>query len=713
MFSLQGNKKDYCALRRTKIVVRRSWPVDRKKIYSTMKKTTAGKRSRVGFWWHFDRVFGDNKRIVHQVLYLLVAMASVVLFIALVGMLLPKSDHSGEPGAFIQAIGLVFGATDLPSEPPTNFPTFWQVLASLLGAVMFGGVTITFVGNLLGNRQEAYRNGSVRYWFDDHLLFLGGGEMVVPMLKKICADAELRERHIVVLTERDAAEVRLELIGQLSDAERTMKITILRGRRDDADELRSVGCERAACLYIVGDDPADEDYDSVNMACWNEARRQCDGRNRVPCYLLLERASSEYIFRHNDQPLPTCFDTTVMNRLEAVAQRVLVHNSDADDRCPALDRGGIAPDSDRTVHLVLYGMTAFSYAMATTAAHLCHFPNFVSVGGSEGKRVYGERLDRRTRITFIAPNIAEEMNYMTAHLSSLFAMSKVTVDGVTTTPDEDFLDIEWEFVDGNIADPAIRQKLEQYYRDNEEGRTYLTLALCQREARHNIASALYLPECFHRIVEKDGEVDFEKTIPIFAYQPDSEEQLRMAHDEVPLYRNIFPVGSVRESYDPAIRRRISEGKRINYIYQHHDDYRSMPLTEESFDKVWPKSYAEQKSNIYCANQIGVKLRSIGGDGELLRRDEALCNLMAVVEHNRWNMEKLLMGFGPVDKAEREALKQLERDGNTKAVQEKKTALKQLRKQFKHNCIAPYSQLLAGDQSYDTVIIKNLVDVIEK
>ena len=314
--------------------------------------------------------------------------------------------------------------------------------------MVFSGVTITFVGNLLGNRQEAYRNGSVRYRFSDHVLFLGGGEMVAPMLKQMYGnpelykDPELPKLHYVVLTERDAAEVRLALMGELSEEERRMKITVLRGRRDDADELRSVGCGRARRIYIVGDNPQDDGYDSVNMACWTEARKQNEGRTGVPCYLLLERASSEYIFRRNAEALPACFDTTIVNRLETVAQRVLVHNSERDDACPPLDRGGIGPESERTVHLVLYGMTAFSYAMATTAAHLCHFPNFVSVGEKDGRKVYGERLDRRTKITFIAPKIAEEMNYLTSHLSQLFALSKVTKEGVIERPEEDFLDIE-------------------------------------------------------------------------------------------------------------------------------------------------------------------------------------------------------------------------------------------------------------------------------
>lgn len=666
--------------------------------------------------WSFDRVFGDNRKVGWQLLYIVVALTVTVAFVALVGWLLLLAGlvHEHPSDLFSHAVGVVFNfSTFAPQTGDVQFPALWQLVGALLGTVLFSGLTITFVVNFFNNRLAAYRNGTVRYWFGDHVLFLGGGEMAVPMLKQVFQDADLRGRHIVVLTNRDVPQVRQSIIGQLGDAERKMKITFLRGRRDDVDELCSVGVQRAGRLYIVGDDPSADDYDSVSIACWRMARRLCTDRKAVPCYLLLEHASSMHVFLHNSEAMPSCFDTTVVNRLEAVAQRVLVHNGDDNPAYPALDRDGIGPDCGRTVHLVLYGMTPFACSMATTAAHLCHFPNFVT-RNAQGE--YGENLDRRTRITFIAPDIECQRHFLTSRLASLFALSRVTVDGVATVPDEDFLDVEWEFVDGSIADPRVRARLEDYYQANREGRTYLTLALCENEARRNIASALYLPEAYHHIeLRADGRtVDFERTIPVYVFQPDSAELLNMANSEVPLYRNIFPIGSLRESYDPSIRRHIREGKRINYIYSQGAQYGGMP-DEAEIDAKWTMNYARQVSNIYGSNQIGVKLRSIGLGGEALRAGarmpEEAADLMAVVEHNRWNMEKLLVGYSPVEKSQREELKRLEPQGGEK-FEAKKDALKRLREtRFQHYCIAPFCQLTDDVRLYDRIIVQNITDVL--
>lgn len=197
------------------------------------------------------------------------------------------------------------------------------------------------------------------------------------------------------------------------------------------------------------------------------------------------------------------------------------------------------------------------------------------------------------------------------------------------------------------------------------------------------------------------EVDYEKTIPILVYQPESEELLKTSSQEIAMFRNILPFGSVRESYDPFVRRRILEGKRINYIYFKGEEYSYMTSDIAKLDEMWRNTkYADQMSNIYCASHIGVKLRSVDNRAELTEED---IKLLAVTEHNRWNVEKLLMGFEALPEAER-------------ATQHTKEGLKDLKKKkeiFKHYCIAPYSQLLPDNCKYDTLIVRNLRDVVGK
>lgn len=667
--------------------------------------------------WHFDRTFGDSKKWFLQLLWLFFSIFFTIIVSSAVGYFLfgycdkNTGDHLD---IWQRTIGMVLKSNgiDLNSELPFG----WQVVLVFVGTFLVSGFVITYLGNLLRTRLESYRNGSVRYNFSNHILFLGGSKMILPMIKELYKKDEFRKLDYVVLTESEPKEIRRQIESFLTDEEKKhLKITVLRGYRDDKESLESVYIEKTSRIYIIGENPFDSEHDSTNMKSWNLAKELCVKRDAIPCFLVFNRASTAFIFRHMEEAdKNSCLDTTIINRLESVAQRVLVHNGDEINNFPALDRGGIDKDSERTVHFVLYGMTAISYALSTTAAQLCHFPNFIK---RNDNGTFGENKDKRTKITLIASNINEEMAYFTSHLSSLFNISKCNVydnqweqgqepkrwnNQSTLEAIGDFLDIEWEFVDGNIADEKIRKLLLDYYYKNLEGETYLTLAMCQKEADKNIAAALYLPNEFHNINYKDKDntiVDFESTIPIFVFQPESEEMLKTANGEINMFKNIFPFGSVKESYDPSIRSRISEGKRIHYIYCRGENYAFMTSDQDELDRQWRDTkYADQMSNIYSASHIGVKLRSVGNRSQLTEEE---IQLLAVTEHNRWNVEKLLMGF--------EALPKLERDkqGDAEGLKE----LKKLKKQFKHYCIEPYRELNEADKKYDILIVKNLGDII--
>jgi ryanodine receptor 2 len=89
--------------------------------------------------------------------------------------------------------------------------------------------------------------------------------------------------------------------------------------------------------------------------------------------------------------------------------------------------------------------------------------------------------------------------------------------------------------------------------------------------------------------------------------------------------------------------------------------------------------ALKASNIYNANMNGIKQRSLNiQPGKELTNEQI--NLLARVEHNRWNIEKLIMGYRACTPEERE----------------KKTK-KELRDEFKHKDIVAYQELEPDDK----------------
>lgn len=658
--------------------------------------------------WHFDRVFGDNSRFGWQVTFIVLLVVVLVAFVAMVGWLLTwvGMSRGSEGSAMVESIELVLGTGDMSDG--SHFPRGWQTIVTLLSAVIYSGVTITFVSNLLGNRQKAFRKGTVRYRFEGHVLFLGGNHIILPMLKEMVSP----QHDVVILTAGDVGDVRTMVERYLpADVRRRCPITVLGGDHYDRDTLKSIFVNRASKIYIVGDHMTDSEHDSQNMACWNLVRELCNGRKWVPCNLFFSRESSAQLFRRRQREEGCELDTNVINRFEAVAQRVLVHNGKDFNRIPALDREGIGFNDRRTVHLVLGGMTDISCAMAVTAAHLCHFPNDVdpvTCGGVEG---------RRTRITFVQSGIERDMQRFMARKRPLFELSHVAFihDGEVRrmAPKAelgDFLDVEWEFVDGGTSEPWVMELMRGYYEAYRRGETYLTMAFCDPMADRNIAAAIYLPTEYHNIVkDSDGRVDYHQTVPLLLYQPENGELVRSAQRGTHLYANMFAFGSAAESYDPSIRRRIAEGKRVNYLYHHKDDFTAMPGQEE-LDRLWRElSYSERMSNIYNSNQIGVKQRSMARSAEQGVVGEELMCIMSMVEHNRWTMERLLQNYEAIPSDRREALLHLEGE----ALEAEMTKMRRLKKvEYKHYCIAPFIQLSEVDKEYDRLIVDHLDDIVK-
>ena len=278
------------------------------------------------------------------------------------------------------------------------------------------------------------------------------------------------------------------------------------------------------------------------------------------------------------------------------------------------------------------------------------------------------------------------------------------------TPQEDFLDVEWEFVAGGIESPHVRKLLKDWTADEK---ALPTLAICGNSAPENVAAALYLPQPL-----------YDRQVPIFVYQKETATILEIARRSS-RYRSVYPFGMMCESYDATLKQRIRKAKRINYVYNHFTDakkaakkaadelnekfdfktfaagFEIADWPDDKIDKYWnDQSLAFQWSNIYAANAIPAKLRSLGIDPcRPHPLDGQEVETAARVEHNRWNVERLLMGYRPATTAERERANDDD---------EYNEMLK--KKYFIHINIAPYGEIPEETKENDRILTRFLYRV---
>lgn len=323
-----------------------------------------------------------------------------------------------------------------------------------------------------------------------------------------------------------------------------------------------------------------------------------------------------------------------------------------------LDRTPITCDSRQRIHLVLFGSGNQAQSLAIHTALTAHYPNYC--------------LDKtlRTRITMVSDSLQDFHDFRQRYRNLLTHSYRRNVvirdDEVSTSvfePQytgirEDFVDVEWEFVEGRSNDPAMLYKLQKWAQDNCQ---QLTIAFCHEEDNRNISEMLALPSPILLSAPiwlktfDDSAVSFLKQssqyagVTAFGMQatplPDLAIFIRMAqcvHFAYSQMREITRESGDRNNTDLAVA--------VN------------PPTEQQLQELWnnPKlTTAKRWSNIYNAFTLRSKMHSLGHAdaewGTLFAISDKETAMLAEVEHNRWSVEELTLGFRPTTEEEHAAI----------------------------------------------------------
>ena len=564
----------------------------------------------------------------------------------------------------------------------------WSALIAILGVFLLNGLLVSSIIGWIDSRKEKWLKGEVKYrgflHKYKHYVIIGGNDMTFGIVRQIMPNKGVMP-YILIQTTRDVEEFRRELFSTTLTEQQQQHIIIYYGSRTSETELMELCLQQAIEVYILGEQTRTDDFepyhDTVNMQCFDLINQLLQGGNSfkepIRCYVMFEYQTSFAAFQSSSQSriIKTPDGKDLLSFIpfspyENWAQTVLVNgNITIPDKTNItitynnIDGDGISYDSDKIAHIIIIGMSKMGTAMAIETAHLAHFPNFVRDNS------------KRTKITFIDKNAREESDFFMGRFPDLFKLCKWTdVDGkeynwYAPTCNEyqyfakNFLDIEWEFRSGGVESKENREYIESCF--NEKNTEIVTIAVCLPQPHQSLAAALYLPK-----------VAIQKANDIWVYQPQSGELLidinKGADDakhiwEMTTYRKLKPFGMLSLGFDAKlleneaiwycsnfykakdalVNKFRQKSDNENTCYWNHWDRKNVEeavLSEIdlSLGKLWAIW-----SNIYQVNTIEFKMRSLGLDFSKLD-DTNIKELFAKVEHNRWNVEKLLMGYRPLE-----------------------------------------------------------------
>jgi hypothetical protein len=596
---------------------------------------------------------------------------------------------------------------------------------SFIGSIFFGCLLISTLSNIIERRVEKCRNGMVRYKMSDHYVIIGADAMLPGLIHQLLSKASRCQ--IVIQTTKDVEETRRKLFSQIPH-KYEKRIYICYARRDSKEELEAMHVAEARELYILGDsgelDDVEYYHDSMNVDCLYLTGIICKEHQRpepLPCYMLMEYRSTFNVFQFSDIPekLKESIELHPFNFYETWARKVLVLNkasralpdngiyTNSEICYKSLDYKHIDYNSDYFVHLVIIGMSRMGEALAIETAHIAHYPNFI------------RDRKKKTRITFIDSNAREEMDKFKQSFPHLFNVSYSrfidTENGTETisTPldtyaplGKDLIDTEWQFVQGRAESDTVKNLLCKWADDPD---ALMTVAVCLNLTHTSIATAMYLPDNI-----------FTKEIPVLVQQRITSAIIDNISGEAGTqkkyykYRNLRPFGMLCEclTLDNTL---LEQAKRVNHIYNltySHNENRIEPnanleahMTDnitDNYRKGWEelkrnKPVVKQWSNIYNACSIPTKLRSAGICPNELKNltvlDDDKVRIIAEVEHNRWNIEELMLGYRPFNFNENAEFQNLSETAQNEMVKDKKNI-------YIHYDIREYSQLPEVTKIYD-------------
>ncbi len=725
------------------------------------------------FLW-FDRLMSGDFKI----LLVWTAGATILGFLMFWGLAHLLKFWGAAKGEWIFGHAFVDLTNPYFGESPgdyTGWDWFAVVLLNLFGMFVLNGVLLTVLVNWISNRRERFVTGEARYGSvarSHNFAVVIGGHTMTPRLVR-----QLYDRHdydfILIQTKRSVERLRKE-IDALMSAEEMAHIIIYAGERTSPLDLEQLNLPNAREIFIIGETFLLDgtSHDALNMKCWSlitsaggaaakelAAKRELTDtpEQLIPVHVMFEYQATFNAFQATDLNLGEVsgYNFIPFSLYETWAQQVLIPVPGDSHRYIPLDgEKGLPFDSGKRVHLIIVGMSKMGMALAIEAAHIAHYTN--NANPAVGRP--------RTLITFIDRNARREMQYFMGRFKELFQLARWRYIQADNTPGplyhgpsmydtqadmecpnphfpwtdplrdpeagspfygiyepdgghflgDDMMDIDWEFIEGDVALPSIQQYIRDAAADKDSPRASITtLAICLPVTSESTSAAM----CLYDSVYVDAQ-------EILVQQNETSALIDLISNgmtgaKTAKFDRLRAFGMAEDcDYLSRVDRTIP--KIIAYTYTLIDKNIPLPDKLEEFgvagmanviENHWrsianagpgKSSILMKWSNVYCANAINNAIRVYGiiPADTLLPDDtpeaKGIIDALAYAEHNRWVLEQLLLGFSPVPYSPDARWEKLR----------SKDSKKELKSRMIHTDLVAYNRL-TGEQIYDIVIMRSI------
>lgn len=642
-----------------------------------MRKTSISLGSWLRLMAHRALAMGGKPQFVFYGLIVLFILAVTTVFFCLTCDNIWQINDYETDNPFFAAFYHLF--TNGGENKLGNMP-YLGIVITVIGVVLVSILTSLFT-NSFDKWGQLYLSGDTHYDVRHHVVVMGYHEMLPGLLQQLFASGGENVYYLVQTTHVDKARNELSRVLTPKQMDR---IILQNGEITSEVDLPMMHVDTAGEIFILGEEMtlgADSSHDTAILQCLSNIVESLPvPQKKIVCHVMFENQSTFAVFQQTDLSNKVLEKMAFLpfNYYEMWARKVFVNDSlspsESEDHpyLPLEGKEGIDKDSLDHVHLVVIGMSRMGIAMGIQAAHLGHYPNFLS------------HPECKTRITFIDTNAHREMYHLQGRMESMFQVARwryvepvkedysYSEGDIDNTPwhnpltdsdscspyksgsshlGKDFVDVEWEFIQADDENPAV----QQYIRSSAlQEHTRLTVAVCVTDPNRAVAIGVNLPREVH-----------ESAVQVLFYQDTGDALVKKLSTGAVAgyapYAKAHAFGMSAESYDFDLT------KKLVFIATNINKEGAPVLNDTTLEKMLVQDAALQLqktspsksaaanmwSNIYHGAHMWTKLRSVHSkDGNIT--DEEV-ELLAQTEHVRWVAEQLLTHYRPLTEAEQEAI----------------------------------------------------------
>jgi hypothetical protein len=337
-----------------------------------------------------------------------------------------------------------------------------------------------------------------------------------------------RTKYIVVV-EKDVSKVKDEIVGVLG---RRANLYVLHGSRSSKEDLKKFHIKKAKEIFMIGED--EQNADVLNLQSLHLISSIVKDSKKNRNIFLYNANNGRFCSWDNcSRFLPQQFlDSSFLKIIDS--DELCINNilGDPDNNWPNYkihkrsDVDVINWQSDKKVHLVIFGMNSISNKVIKSASNFAHFPNH-----------YTKKIN--TLITVIDSNIGDA-SFVIDPFKVYFDYCKFEIKRIkdgriisdmthNQVDDCDFVDIDFEFIESEPDNPCLNDYIKTCATDRNQ---YISIYTCLENFN----------DCFETSIQLPKEV-YDYSIPIWMYSKKTTNLSQLLNEK---YMNIIPWGNPGE-----------------------------------------------------------------------------------------------------------------------------------------------------------------------